>query len=73
MDGKKKCHTLEIFEPEAEIVRMVFDMYVNQDMGRVNIAYHLNELTIKAKKGGLWQQDTIKDTLENEHYIGFGL
>ena len=70
MEGKKKCHTLKIKEEEAEIVRMVFDMYVNQNMGRVNIARYLSDLHIKAKKGGLWQQDTIKDMLENEHYIG---
>mgnify|MGYP003305701708 CR=1 FL=1 len=70
MEGKKKCHTLKIKEEEAEIVRMVFDMYVNQNMGRVNIARYLNDLHIKAKKGGMWQQDVIKDMLENEHYIG---
>jgi len=70
MEGKKKCHTLKILEEEAEIVRMVFDMYVNQNMGRVNIAKYLNDLHIKAKKGGMWAQDTIKDMLENEHYIG---
>ena len=70
LEGKKKCHTLEIIEEQAEIVRMVFDMYVNQNMGRVNIAKHLNELNIKAPKGGMWKQDGIKDMLENEHYIG---
>lgn len=70
MEGKKKCHTLEIVEEQAEIVRMVFDMYVNQNMGRVNIAKHLNNLNIKAPKGGMWKQDGIKDMLENEHYIG---
>jgi hypothetical protein len=70
MEGKKKCHTLKIYEPEAEIVRMIFDMYVNQDMGRVSIARYLNDMGVKAKKGGLWAQDAIKDMLENEHYIG---
>jgi len=70
MEGKKKCYTLEIREDEAEIVRMIFDMYVVQDMGRVSIARYLNDLGIKAKKGGLWAQDAIKDMLENEHYIG---
>ncbi len=69
-EGKKKCHTLEIIEDQAQIVRMVFDMYVNQNMGRVNIARYLNDLHIKAPKGGLWKQDAIKDMLENEHYIG---
>lgn len=70
MEGKKKCHTLEINEEQAEVVRMVFDMYVNQNMGRVNIAKHLNDLNIKSPRGGLWKQDGIKDMLENEHYIG---
>ena len=70
LEGKKKCHTLEIVEEQAEVVRMIFDMYVNQNMGRVNIAKHLNELNIKSAKGGLWKQDAIKDLLENEHYIG---
>ena len=70
MEGKKKCHTLEIVEEQAEHVRMMFDMYVNQDMGRVSIAKYFNDLNIKAPKGGLWKQDAIKDVLENEHYIG---
>ena len=70
MEGKKKCHTLEIFEEEAQIVRMIFDWYVNEDLGRVTIAKRLNDLCVKTRKGGLWTQDTIKTILENEHYIG---
>lgn len=69
-EGKKKCPTLKINPEQAEVVRMVFDMYVNQDMGRVNIAKRLNELGIKPLNGGLWAQDTIKGMLENVHYIG---
>ncbi len=70
MEGKKKCHTLKINEAEADVVRMVFDMYVNKDMGRVNIAHHLNELGVPTRTGALWSQDTIKTMLENDHYIG---
>lgn len=70
MEGKKKCHTLKINEAEADVVRMVFDMYVNKDMGRVNIAHHLNSLEIPTRTGALWAQDTLKTMLENEHYIG---
>lgn len=70
MEGKKKCHTLKINEEEAEIVRMIFDMYVNQDMGRVKIAHRLNELGIKTNFGNMWAQDAIKTVLENVHYIG---
>lgn len=70
MDGKRKCPTLKINEKEAEIVRMIFDMYVNQDMGCVNIAHRLNSLGIKPRKSELWGQNAIRDILENEHYIG---
>ncbi len=70
MEDKKKCHTLTPNQDEAPIVQMIFDMYVNQDMGRVTIAHRLNELGIKPRKSNLWAQDAIKDILENEHYIG---
>lgn len=70
MDGKRKCPTLKPNEAEADVVRMVFDMYVNQDMGRVSIAHRLNELKIPTRTGALWSQDTLKTMLENDHYIG---
>ncbi len=70
MDGKKKCPTLKINEEEANVVRLIFDMYVNQDMGRVNIAHRLNELGFKPRKAAHWEQASIKDILENVHYIG---
>ena len=69
-EGKRKCHTLKIKEDEANIVRMIFDWYVNEDLGRVTIAKRLNELGIKSKTGAAWSQDSIKDMLENVHYIG---
>lgn len=69
-EGKRKCPTLKINPEQADVVSMVFDMYVNQDLGRVTIAKRLNELGIKPMNGGLWAQDTIKTMLENEHYIG---
>ena len=70
MDGKRKCPTLKINPEQAEVVRMIFDMYVNQDLGRVTIARRLNEMGIKPMKSELWAQDTIKSMLENVHYIG---
>lgn len=70
MEDKRKCHTLKINETEADVVRMVFDMYVNQNMGRVNIAHKLNELGVKTRTGALWTQDTLKTMLSNDHYIG---
>ena len=69
-DGKRKCPTLKIKEDEAQVVRMIFDMYVNQGMGRTSICRRLDELGIKPPKGEYWSPAALKDLLENVHYIG---
>lgn len=69
-DGKKKCPTLQIKEDEANIVRMIFDMYVNQNIGINNIANKLDGMKIKPPKGDYWSPDSIREMLKNEHYIG---
>ena len=69
-DGKKKCPTLKIIPEQAEVVRMIFDMYVNQDMGRTNICHTLDDMGIPAPKGERWSPAALKDMLENVHYIG---
>lgn len=69
-DGKKKRPTLKINEREAEAVRLMFDLYVNQDMGFTNIAHRLNALGYETRSGKLWSPATIKDILINVHYIG---
>lgn len=60
IEGKKKCHTLKINEAEANTVRMIYELYVNQDMGRVNIAHRLNSLKIPTRTGTLWSQNAVK-------------
>ena len=70
MDGKRKCPTLKENKEQADVVRMIFDMYVNQDMGRTNICRRLDELGIKPPKGEHWSPPAMKDMLENIHYIG---
>ena len=69
-EGNKKCPVLVEHKEEADVVRMIFDMYVNQDMGRVNICHTLDNLGIKPPRGEKWSQGTLKDMLENVHYIG---
>lgn len=70
MEGKRKCPTLKPRPEQADVVRMIFDMYVNQDMGRPSICYRLDELGIKPPKGERWSPAALKDLLENVHYIG---
>ena len=70
MEGKRKCPTLQINEPQADVIRMIFDMYVNQDMGRTSICYRLDELHIAPPSGERWSPAALKDMLENPLYIG---
>ena len=70
MEGKQKCPTLIENKEQADIVRMIFDLYVNKDMGRTNICNYLDEIGIKPPKGKYWSPPALKDMLENIHYIG---
>lgn len=71
MDGKKKCPTLKIREDEATVVRMMYDMFVNQNLGLYNIAKKFNdELKIKPRNVDYWTGDTIREILSNVHNIG---
>lgn len=70
MEGKRKCPTLAINEEQAEIVRMIFHSYVHENIGTQVIANRLNALQIKSPQGNLWAAYTIRDILENPHYIG---
>lgn len=70
MDGKKKCPTLKENPEQANIVRMIFDMYGNKGMGRTAICYYLDDLGVKAPKGKHWSKTAVREMLRNIHYIG---
>ena len=69
-EGKRKCPTLAINEEQANIVRMIFDMYVNQDMGYSAISNRLDALHITPPRDDIWSPASINDMLVNIHYIG---
>lgn len=69
-EGKLKCSTLEIVDSQADIVRMIFDMYVNQDLGFMTIADKINELHVKPASGDIWKKSTIQEIISNVTYTG---
>lgn len=69
-DGKRECPTLKEHPEQADVVRMIFEMYVNKDMGRTSICHALDGMKIKPPKGAYWSPPALKDMLENIHYIG---
>lgn len=70
-EGKKTCHTLKERKDQADVVRMVFNWYCNEDIGVTAICRRLEELRVKTKSGGSnWKPSIIFSMLENVHYIG---
>lgn len=69
-EGKRKCPTLAVNEEQANVVRMIFDMYTNQNMGMVSICHHLDNMGVKPPKGEHWSNRGLKDMLSNVHYLG---
>lgn len=70
MEGGRKCPTLVINEEQANVVRMIFNSFVNENIGTQTISDRLNEAGVKAPRGGLWTPDGIRTILENPVYIG---
>lgn len=62
--------SLSINENEARIVRDIFSMYVNQNMGAHKISTELNRKDIKTKRNCIWRQVAVSRILTNTIYIG---
>ncbi|MBW7649775.1 recombinase family protein [Anoxybacillus sp. ST4] len=57
-------------EEEAEIVKEIFKMYTEQNVGTRTIAHELNQRGIKTRRGKKWDGTAVKRLLINEKYIG---
>lgn len=68
---EKEKYNLEINKEEAEIVREMFDMYVNKRYGVTKIARILNERGIRTKREQSYFCGTaVSRTLKHKIYIG---
>lgn len=59
-----------IVPEEAEIVKYIFDQYVNAHRDPTSIARSLNRRHLLTKRGNPFEQRTIKYILRNQFYIG---
>ncbi len=66
-----KDNTLEINDEQAEVVRMVFDLYTKEQKSPYQIACRLNEMGVKPAIIDTWKRDTIRVMLRNPHYAGY--
>ena len=67
---KKDC-VLTINEEEARIVRRIFDLYANEQIGIRRISMRLLDEGITGRKGNAFNVLTIRHILENPKYKGW--
>jgi hypothetical protein len=65
-----KDYTLEIIEDQAEVVRQIFQWYGEEGMTPAAIARTLTSMGIPGPTGGEWSKITVRNILDNEHYLG---
>ena len=66
----EKGYTLEPNE-DAKIVKEIFDMHLNQNMGTMKIARYLNNKGIKSPDGVDWQGQIVRQLLKRKTYAGY--
>ena len=64
-----KGYTLKPDENEADVVKTIYDMYLNGD-GMTKISRRLDEMGIKPRFRDTWSKSTINDILTNPVYTG---
>ena len=67
---KKDC-VLTVNEEEAEIIRIIFDLYGNQRLGTRTISKRLMELGYTSRERNAFNTLTIRHILENPKYKGW--
>lgn len=71
VEGKNECRTLKERKDQADIVRLIFHWYCNEDIGVTAICRRLEKMGAKTKEGkSIWKPSIIFSILENVHYIG---
>ncbi len=67
-------YSLEIVPEEAQVVRLIYDMYTRGDDGQragmTAIAARLDEMKIPPRRGASWAKDSVRDILSNPVYTG---
>ena len=70
-EGNREYPTLEENKEQADVVRLIFDLYVNKNLGYAKICYTLDSMNISPPNGGqYWSPAALREMLSNPHYIG---
>lgn len=68
---REKGEKIQTVNPlEAEVVKWIFNEYINTNKSMTQLAGELNQKGIKTKENSIWTAKTIKLVLTNVNYIG---
>lgn len=67
----KKDGILSIYEPEAEVVRKIYNLYNSETIGLRKIGELLAEEGYFTRKGRVFSDTTLKKMIKNKRYKGF--
>lgn len=56
---------------DAHIVKLIFDLYINQNLGAKKIADHINALGSRTSTGKLWYDSAVLNIIKNKVYCGY--
>lgn len=65
-----KGYKLVIVPEEAEVIKLIYNLYTQKKLGTSRIAHELDKLNIKPKEKELWSEQTIRGILSNPTYTG---
>lgn len=66
----EKGYKLVINEIEAEIIKLIFDKFLNEDLGTSKIAYYLNSISAKPRKNSKWTPAMVRNIIMNISITG---
>jgi site-specific DNA recombinase len=67
---KQKDGKLELVDKEAAVVKTMFDLYLQKNLGVINIARYLNNAGLKTRAGNMWKPTVIHHIITNPTYTG---
>lgn len=66
----RQYRTLKPHPEQADVVRLIFDMYTSRNMGCTKIAAELNKMGVKSYTFKTWERTAISNMIKNPVYIG---
>lgn len=64
-------HKLIIKNDEAEIVKLIYNKFINEEMTMLELARYINNLGFRTKRGGKFENRTINYIILNPVYKGY--